>query len=104
LCRCPDSRLRIHHGYAAANQVIDIAEAPRLAAVAEDRDVVAAQGLHDEIRYHAAILAVHARAIGIENAHDLDVERVLAVVVEEQGLGAALALVVAGTDPDGIDL
>jgi len=41
---------------------------------------------------------MHVRAVGVENARDLDAQLVLAVVVEEQGLGAALAFVVAGAD------
>jgi hypothetical protein len=32
---------------------------------------------------------VHARAVGVEDADDLDVEIVLALVVEEERLGAA---------------
>src|SRR6185369_5084961 len=74
---------RVHHGHAAANHVVDIAEATGLAAVAEDRDVLAAQRLHDEVRHHAAVVAVHARAVGVEYPHELDVERVLAVIIEE---------------------
>src|SRR5262249_28088729 len=70
----------VHHRDAAANQVVDVAEAARLAAVAENGDVLAAKGLHDEVGHHASVLAVHSRAVGIEYAHDLDVERVLAVV------------------------
>ena len=38
----------------------------------------------------------------IEDAGDLDAQAVLALVVEEQGLGAALAFVVAGARTDGV--
>ena len=62
------------------------------------------QRLHDEVRDDAAIVRVHARSVGVEDSHDLDVEPVLAVIVEEQGLGAALALVVARRGPDRIDV
>ena len=47
---------------------------------------------------------MHARAVGVEDARHLDVDRVLAVVVEEQGFRAALAFVVAGTHADRIDI
>jgi len=36
---------------------------------------------------------MHAWTVGIENAQNLDFELVLAVVIEEQRLGTALALV-----------
>ena len=49
-------------------------------------------------------LRVHARAVGVEDARDLDLELVLAMIVEEQRLGAALALVVAGARTDRIDV
>ncbi len=40
--------------------------------------------------------------VGVEDADHPDVEPVLAVVVEEQGLGAALAFVVAGARADWV--
>ena len=62
------------------------------------------QRLDDEVRHHAAVVGMHARAVGVEDARDLDAQLVLAVVVEEQRLGAALALVVAGARADRIDV
>src|SRR6516225_3088073 len=38
---------------------------------------------------------MHARAVGVKDARDLDLKLVLAPVVEEQCLGAALAFIVA---------
>ncbi len=38
---------------------------------------------------------VHARSVGIEDAHDTDVDFVHAIVVHEQGLGGSFAFVVA---------
>jgi hypothetical protein len=43
---------------------------------------------------------MHAGAVGVEEARDLDAQFVLAVIVKEQGLGAALALIVAGVRAD----
>ena len=85
-------------------RVVDVAERAGLAAVAVDRDRLALQGLDDEIRDHAAVVRVHARAVGVEDARDLDLELVLAPIVEEQRLGAALALVIARARPDRIDV
>ena len=47
---------------------------------------------------------MHARAIGVEDPRHLDAQLVLAVIVEEQRLGAALAFVVAGARADRIDV
>ena len=87
-----------------ADQVIDIAERPRLLAVAEDGDVLIAQRLHDEARHHATVIGVGARTIGVEDADDLDRQAMLPPIVEEQRLGAALALVIARARSDRIDM
>ncbi len=47
---------------------------------------------------------MHARAVGVEDASDLDAQVVLTAVIEEQGFGAALALVIAGAGADGVDV
>src|SRR5690606_7068761 len=83
---------------------VDVAEGPGLLAAAEDGEAFAAQGLHDEVRYDAAIVRAHARAVGVEDAADLDLQGRLPVVVEEQRLGRALALVVAGPGTGWIDV
>src|SRR5205807_4272830 len=75
------------------DQVVDIAEGAGLAAVAIEGDWRALQGLDDEVGDDAAVIGVHARAVGVEDADDADAQIVLAVIVEEQSLGAALALV-----------
>ena len=62
------------------------------------------QRLDDEVGDDPAVVGVHARAVGVEDAGDLDAQAVLAAVVEEQGLGAALAFVVAGAEADGVDV
>src|SRR4051812_45838836 len=47
---------------------------------------------------------MHARAVSIEDSSNLDLETMLAVIVEEQGFSAALALIVAGARPDRVDI
>jgi hypothetical protein len=46
---------------------------------------------------------VHARAIGIKDAHHLNVELVLAVIIKKEGFGAALTFVIAGTNANRVD-
>jgi hypothetical protein len=94
----------VHQAHEALDQIVDVAERARLRAVAVDRDVLPAQGLDDEVRDDAPVVRVHARAVGVEDADDADIDLVLAVVVEEQRLGAALALVVARARPIGFTL
>ena len=94
----------VHQPLPAVEQVVDVAEGAGLHAVAVDRDVLALERLDDEIRHHAAVVGVHAWSVGVEDPRYLDAQFVLAVVVEEQRLGAALALVVAGARPQRIDV
>ena len=99
-----DDLVLIHQANKAFNQVIDIAEGTGLLAFAIDGDVLSLQGLHDEVGNHASIIRQHAWAVGVENTHDTNINLILTMVVEEQGLRAALAFVVARADTDGIDI
>src|SRR5262245_49433637 len=47
---------------------------------------------------------MHARPIGIEDASNLDRQAMLASIIEEQGLCAALAFIVAGPQTDWVDV
>ncbi len=47
---------------------------------------------------------MHVGTVGVEDAGDLDVQVVLAAVVEEQGFGTAFAFIVAGAQADGVDV
>jgi hypothetical protein len=84
------------------DEIVDVAERTGLGAVAVDREVLAPQGLYDKVRYDAAVVGMHARAVGVEDPHDANIDLVFAVVVEEERLGATLALVVARPLADGI--
>ena len=95
---------RCHQPHQPVDQIVDVAERARLRAVAIDRDVAPEQRLDDEVRHHASVVRMHARAVGVEDARDLDAHVVLTPVVEEQRLGAALALVVAGARSDRVDV
>jgi len=47
------------------------------------------------VAHHAAVVGVDARAVGVEDARDLDVHAALAAVDEEQCFGEALAFVIS---------
>ena len=94
---------RFHQPHERVDHVVDVTERTRLPAVAEDRDRLVAQRLDDESGDHAAVGRMHVGAVGVEDARDLDPQPVLAVIVEEQRLGAALSLVVAGALADRVD-
>ena len=93
-----------HKRYEPVDQVVHITKRARLLAIAINGDVFAAQGLHDEIRHHASIVGMHTRTIGVEQACHANVEAILAMVIEKQSFGAALAFVVARARADGIDV
>jgi hypothetical protein len=69
----------VHQGDQAPHLVVDVAEAARLAAVAEHRERVAAERLVHEVRDHATVVGLHPRPVRVEDAHDPDVDAVLAV-------------------------
>lgn len=94
----------VHHPHQALDHVVDVAEGAGLGAVAVDGDGVVPKGLEDEAADHPAVRRVHVRAVGVEDAHHPNIHAVLAVVVEEQGLGATFGFIITGSATDGIDV
>ena len=94
----------VHQAHEARDEVVHVAEGPGLGTVAVKGNGLVAQGLDDEVGDDPAVVGVHAGAVGVEDAGDLDTQLVLTAVVEEQGLGAAFAFVVAGAGADGVDV
>jgi hypothetical protein len=94
----------LHQEFEALQKIVDVAERSRLRTIAVDRQRLFLERLDDEVRDNAAVVLEHARPIGIEDARDLDRQLVDAMIVEEQRLGAALALVVARANADRIDV
>ena len=82
------------------HQVVDVAETPRLAAVAKDREVLAAQGLTDERREDAAVVEPHSWSVGIENPHNAGFKAMVGMVGHRHRLLKTLGFVVhaAGTN------
>uniref|UniRef100_A0A0N4Z812 Transcriptional regulator n=1 Tax=Parastrongyloides trichosuri TaxID=131310 RepID=A0A0N4Z812_PARTI len=97
---------QIGHGIKAQQRrhgIGDIAEGAGLRAIAVNGDRLARQSLGDEIGDHPPVVGRHAGAIGVENAGDARVHRVVPGVVRAQGFGGTLAFVVAGADTDRVD-
>src|SRR5687768_4078105 len=65
-------------------------------AIAEDRERLACQRLINKLGDYPAIVKLHARAVGVEDARDVRFEAVRAVVRHGQCLSVSLALVIAG--------
>ena len=65
-----------------------------LPALAANRIVLRQRRVHHAC-YHAPVVFVHARTVGVEDARDAHLDPVLARVADGQRLCAALALVVA---------
>ena len=75
-----------------------------MAAVTVDGDVFAFERLDDEIGYHATVVGVHARSVGIEEAGHFNAEVMLTAIVKEQCFGTSFALVVAGAEANGVHI
>ena len=87
-----------------ADLVVDVAERPRLLAVAVHRERLAPHRLHEEVRHHPPVGGPQPRTVGVEDAHDAHVEVVAAVVRERERLGEALRLVVDAARADRVDV
>lgn len=72
-------RSRVHRPQEALDEVINIPEGTGLLAIAIDHNTLTLHRLDDEIRDDPAFIGMHARPIGIEDPHHLDIEIVLTV-------------------------
>ena len=86
----------------ALHEIVDVAERAGLRPIAEQGHVLAADRLPEEVRNGPAVVDLHARAEGVEDAHDADVDAVVAVVGHRHRLGEALGLVVDAADADRV--
>ena len=85
-------------------EVLDELARAGLFALPIERQRLVAQGLQDEVGDDAPILRVHPRPIGVEDAHQPHVHAELAAVFQGQGLGRALAFVVATAHAQRVDV
>ena len=88
----------------AIDEIGDIAEAARLGAVAVDGQGLALQGLHHEVRDDAAVVGLEPGAVGVEDADEVGVDAVVAVIGHDGGLGETLGFIVDGAGADGVDV
>lgn len=93
-----------HRENQTIDKVVDIAERPRLHAIAVQREGFTADRLSNEVADHSAVIRMHPWSVGIEDANHLDSHTIDAPVVEHQRLRRALPLVVAGTRPNRIHI
>src|SRR6266516_1931010 len=108
LVRVPDVHrtgpVRLEEGEDAAYLVVDVAVRPCMRSVAVDRERLVVHGLDQEVRDDAPVAGPQAGPEGIEDAHDLDVETVRAVVRHRHRLGEPLRLVVHAARTDRVDV
>ena len=88
----------------AVDEIGDVAEAARLGAVAVDGEGLASQGLHHEVGDDTAVVGLEPGAIGVEDADEVGVHAVVAVVGHDGSLREALGFIVDGARADGIDV
>ena len=100
--RTGDLRLGTHHLQQALNEVVDVAERPRLLALTVDRQRQFLQRADNEVGHHPSVMRMHPGTVGVEQSNHLDLEAMLSVIVEEQSFGGPLALVVARPGPDRV--
>ena len=95
---------RCHEADYPLYEVADVAERPGLSAVPENGDGFSLETLDNEVRDHTAVVGVHIGPIRVEDPGHLDLQVMLAAVIEEQGLGAALPFIVTRPWPNGVDM
>ena len=83
---------------------LDVAERPRLTAVAEHRDRPVGQRLAQERGDRTAVVRAHPAAVSVEDPHDRRVDALLTVVGHRQRLGVPLRLVVHPSRADRVDV
>ncbi len=88
----------------AVDEVAAVAKAAGLLAFAEDGEGFSAQRLADEGGDDAAVLESHAGAVCVEDADDVGIDFVVAMVGHGHGLGETLGFVVDAAGADGIDV
>ena len=84
--------------------VAHVAERAGLLAVAVDGERLAAHRLREEVRHDPPVGRAEPGPVGVEDAHDLGVDAVLAVVRHRDRFGVALRLVVHRARPDAVDV
>src|SRR6185437_11519897 len=88
----------------AFHEIVDITEGAGLAAIAEDGEVFAAQGLADEGGQGATVVEPHAGSVGIEDTDDAGLEAMEIMIGHGHGFLEPFSFVVNATGADGIHI
>ena len=98
------SVVAVHEKDEAVDEIVDVLERPRLRTVAVNRHILTLERLDNEVGDDTAIVGIHARTKGVEDTGDTDIDAILTHIAVREGLGDTLALVVACTRTDAVDM
>jgi len=101
-----DGLMEVAHGQPvdAVDKIADVTEGAGLGTIAEDGERLVGEGLADKGGDYPAIAQPHAWAVSVEDADDLGIDFVIAVVSHGNGFGEALGLIVNAAGPDRVDV
>lgn len=94
----------VHQEDETVNQVVDVLERSSLGSITVDGHVLALERLDDKVRDDSAVVGVHPGAERVEDSGNSDIDAVLPHVAVRQGLGDSLALVVARSGTNTVDV
>ena len=98
------SLLAVHEQDQTVDEVVDVLERSGLLAVTVDGHVLALERLDDKVGDDSAVVRVHPGAKGVEDSGNSDLDVVLSHVAVREGLGDSLALVVARSGANAVDV
>ena len=93
-----------HQTVDSVDQIGNVAETARLFSRAVNGDGLPGQRLINEIRQGAAVIEAHARPVGVEDADDVRVQALGAVIGHHHGFRKALGFVVNAARADRVDI
>ena len=84
-----------HEAAEAVYEIVNVAEASSLGAVAEDGEGLAFEGLREEGGDDATVVEFHAGAVGVEDSGDVGAEAEFSVISHGDGFSKSFRFVVA---------
>ena len=92
----------IHQSNDPIQKIVDEAKRASLRPLSIDSNRLIFERLDDEVRNDSAIIRMHSRPIGIEDARHFNGDLVLAMEVEKERLGAPFPLIVTRSDANRV--
>ena len=92
----------IHQPVDALDKIRDVAKASCLPPVAVNGDGLAGQRLVYEVWQRPPVIQAHARTVGIEDAHDVGIHAMVAVIGHHHRFGKSLGFVVNAARTDRV--